>query len=51
MRPAIGAASAPAAPASAKPAMPLCEKPKRGLASSSGTAVQNRLNVPNSAAW
>src|SRR3546814_1093670 len=47
-RPAIGAATAPAAPASANSAMPRWVRPKSGPASSSGTEVQNRLKAQNS---
>ncbi|MOA56298.1 hypothetical protein D3C78_1802520 [compost metagenome] len=45
-RPLIGAAMAPMAPTRAKIAISLCDRPWL-RASSSGTAVQNRLNVAN----
>jgi hypothetical protein len=50
MRPASGAASAPPAPASANSAMPFWLNPNNGPLSTSGTPVQNMLNVMNSIA-
>ncbi|MCY1384381.1 hypothetical protein D9M69_726290 [compost metagenome] len=45
-RPAMGAAIAPMAPTRAKIAIWVCDRPWLRT-SSSGTAVQNRLNVAN----